>query len=67
MSRVHLLNNVASKVNIFASCMGNANWCDVGESLRLVDNSVGVWQVLPVLCSNLPVSNHPAQFLLNSC
>ena len=48
-----------------ASSVKNGHGENVGQSLCLMDDSISVRQVLPVLSSGLTASYHPAQLLLD--
>ena len=65
MWETDLLDEVALEGDISAGFVRNGHGDDVGQSLWLVDDSVSVRQVLPVLHLDLPASNHPAQLLLD--
>lgn len=60
-----LLNEVTLEGDVFAGSARKWHGGDVGQSQRLVNESVSEGQVLPVLEPNLTMSDHPAQLPLD--
>jgi len=63
--QVNLFNEVTLEGDVFGSFVWKPLWHDVGQSLCLMDDSVGEGQVLPVFHLHLTTSYHPAQLLLD--
>ena len=61
----YLSNKIALEGHICAGDVRNRDGKDIRQSLCLMDDSVSVGQVHPVLYLDLTASNHPAQFLLD--
>lgn len=60
-----LFDEVPIQSEVSAGLMRNIVGANVTQSLCLMDDSINVWEVLPVVYSNLTASNHPPQFLVH--
>ena len=60
-----LLNDITLKGDILGSSVRKCHWGDAGQSLCLMDDSVGEVQVLPVLDLHLTTSYLPAHLFLD--
>lgn len=60
-----LFDEVPIQSDVLAGLMRNIVGANVTQSLWLMDDSINVWEVLPVLYSNRTASNHPPQFLMD--
>lgn len=60
-----LFDKVALIDDILAGLVRNSHGSNVGQPLRLVDDSIGERQVHPVLDSDLTASHHPGQLLVD--
>ncbi len=61
----NLPNVVTLEGHILGSFVRNCKRGNIGQSLCLMDDSVGEGQVIPVLKMCLTTSYHPSQFLLD--
>ena len=60
-----LLYEVSVEGDISAGDVRDGQRCNVGQSLGLMDDSISVGKVLPVLYQDLSTSYHPVDLLLN--
>lgn len=65
MGAIHRTDEEALEGDVSAGFVRNGKGDNVGQSLCLMDDSISVRQVPPVLYSDLTASHHPAQLLLD--